>query len=165
MPPGASPYPCRLYNTRTSKRVAWITNTVAGITFPADVGVAWRCQADQPSAAQAAQGVWFEVVATNAGPYVARNVAVEIAWPTGLCVRAASATAGSYYAGRWSLPALADGSVATLRVDTVVWRSESGGASNRAWVAASDKPDLVATNDEAFCAIRLPATATRLLVE
>lgn len=164
-PPEESPAPCMLINTRTAVRVAWITNAVKGITFPADVGLAWRCQSGHPTAGQAAQGVWFEVVATNAGPYTARDVAVDVAWPTGLCVRASAATVGSYEAGRWSLPALADGGAATLRVDAVVWRMQAGWATNRAWVSASDKPDAVASNNEALCEVWLPATATRLLIE
>jgi hypothetical protein len=55
VPPEASPAPCLLINTRTAKRITWLTNTVAGITFPADLGVTWRCETNLPSASQAAR--------------------------------------------------------------------------------------------------------------
>lgn len=165
VPPEASPVPCRLLNTRAAMRVAWITNTVAGITFPADLGLTWRCATNAPTDAVAATGLWFEVVATNAGPYTARDVAVDIAWTSGLRVRTGVASVGSYDAGRWSLPAIEDGDVATLRVDAVVWRSNVQWGTNRAWVSSSDKPDAVASNSEAACAVRLPSTATRVLIQ
>jgi hypothetical protein len=66
---------------------------------------------------------------------------------------------------RWTLPALNDGGVATLRVDTVVWLSESGWGTNRASVTASDKPDGNSANNSAEGAVYLPATATRLMIE
>jgi hypothetical protein len=165
VPPEASPSPCLLINTRTAKRISWITNTVAGITFPADVGIGWRCETNAPSAGQAARGLWFEVVATNAGPYAARDLAIDIEWPSGLRVRGGAATHGSFTSNRWSLPSIEDGGVATLRVDTVVWRAACGWGTNRASVAASDKPDAVASNNTAACVSFLPETATRVWVE
>ena len=165
VPPEDSPAPCLMSNTRTSRRVAWLTNTVSGITFPADVGVTWRCETSRPSGSQAANGLWFEVVATNAGPYVARGLALDLAWPSGLRVCGSAASQGAFAANRWSLPALVDGGVATLRVDTVVWRTAGGWGTNRVTVAASDKPDEVSSNNSATCELYLPATATRLLVK
>lgn len=164
VPPEASPAPCLLHCTRAAKRIAWITNTVAGITFPADIGVAWRCETNAPPAQVAAAGLWFEVVASNAGPYVARDVAIDLAWADGIQPRGGSASGGTFLTNRWSLPALDDGSAATLRVDTVVWRSAAGWGTNRVSVTASDKPDTVASNNTATCEVYLPATATRLLV-
>lgn len=165
VPTNATPSPCLLINTRTSKSVAWITNTVSGITFPADVGVAWRCETNRPSAGCAATGVWFEVVACNAGPYVARDVAVDLAWATGVRVGGGEASQGSFATNRWFLPELADGGAATLRVDAVVWRAAGGWGTNTAAVTASDKPDPVASNNTAACESWLPATATRLMVQ
>jgi hypothetical protein len=165
VPPEASPAPCVMLNTRTVKRIAWITNTVAGITFPADVGVAWRCETNRLTATCAATGVWFEVVATNAGPYVARNVAVDLAWPAGIRQTGYASTLGTFETNRWTLPALNDGGAATLRVDAVVWRAAGGWGTNTAAVTASDKPDPVASNNAAACEIWLPATATRLMVQ
>lgn len=165
VPPEDSPAPCLMINTRIAARVAWITNTVAGLTFPADIGVAWRFETNQPSARQAADGLWFEAVASNAGPYTARDLTLEIAWAEGVRVRAASATTGAYASGRWSVPCLEDGGAATLRVDAAVWRAESGWGSNRVAVTASDKPDGVSSNNTAWAVFYLPATATRLLVQ
>lgn len=165
VPPEASPAPCLMLNTRTSKRVAWITNTVSGITFPADVGVAWRCETNRPSGSQAAGGLWFEVIATNAGPYIARDLTLDLTWCSGVRVCGVAASQGSFVTNRWSLPALEDGSVATLRVDTVVWRATGGWGTNRVSVTSSDKPDDVSSNNTATCEVDLPSTATRLMIE
>ena len=165
VPPEDSPAPCLMANTRTSKRVAWITNTVSGITFPADVGVTWRCETNRPSGSQAANGLWFEVIATNAGPYVARDLAIDVAWASGIRVCGDTASQGAFVTNRWSLPSLDDGGVATLRVDTVVWRAYGGWGTNRVSVAAADKPDEVSSNNSATCEVYLPSTATRLLIE
>ncbi len=164
-PPAESNAPCLMLNTRTSKRVAWLTNAVTGITFPADVGVAWRCETNTPSGRKAAEGLWFEVVVTNAGPYTARGLALDLAWPVGVRPLNSSASQGSFVTNRWSLPSLADGGAATLRVDTVVWRSAAGWGTNRVSVASSDKPDGVSSNNAASCAVWLPSTATRLMIE
>ncbi len=96
-PPGEppAPIPCRMINTRVSQRIAWLTNTVAGITFPADVGVTFRCETNQPSGSAAAAGLWFEVVATNAGPYTARGLAVDLEWQTGIRLCGYAATRGT----------------------------------------------------------------------
>ncbi len=165
VPPEASPAPCIMVNTRVSQRISWITNTVAGITFPADIGVAWRCETNLPSASKAAEGLWFEVIVTNAGPYTARDLAFDITWPSGVRQRTCTASQGTCATNRWSLPALADGGTATLRVDTVVWRSNAGWGTNRVSVTGSDKPDNVTTNNSDACAVFLPATATRFMVE
>ena len=161
----ASPAPCLMVNTRISKRVDWITNTVVGITFPADVGVAWRCETNEPSARKAAAGLWFEVVATNAGPYTARDLAIDLSWHGGIRLCGSAATCGTFETNRWSLPSLEDGGAATLRVDAVVWRSTGEWGTNRVSVISSDKPDDVASNNSAVGVVFLPATATRLLVE
>ena len=165
VPLEAAPAPCVMLNTRTVKRIAWITNTVAGITFPADVGVAWRCATNRPSAACAATGLWFEVVATNAGPYAARDVAVDLAWAAGLRPGGSAASQGSLVTNRWLLPVLPDGGAATLRVDAVVWRASAGWGTNAAAVTASDKPDPAASNNTSACVLFLPETATRLMVK
>jgi len=165
VPPEASPAPCRMFNSRTAKRIAWITNAVSGITFPADVGVSWRCATNRPSAKQAADGVCFKVVATNAGPYTARDVAIDVSWAKGVRVRDCEASCGTFAANRWSLPALEDGGAATLRVDVVVWRAAGGWATNVAAVSASDKPDGVASNNAASCEVYLPETATRFMAK
>lgn len=163
--PEESPAPCLMLNTRTSKRIVWITNTVVGLTFPADVGVAWRCETNQPTARKAADGLWFEVIATNAGPYTARDLTLDLSWPSGIHLRGSAATQGTLVTNRWSLPSLADGGAATLRVDTVVWRSTGEWGTNRVTVTSSDKPDGVASNNSALGVIFLPATATQLLVK
>jgi len=152
-------------NTRTAKRVAWITNTVSGITFPADLGVSWLCETNFPSVTQASTGLWFGVVAANAGPYTARDLALDLTWPPGVRVRGSAATQGTFATNRWSLPALGDGAAATLRVDTVVWRTAAGWGTNRVEVMGSDKPDGVTTNNAATCAVFLPETATRFMVQ
>ena len=162
---GASPVPCLMINARTSRRVAWLTNTVAGLSFPADIGVAMRCETNRPTARSAAEGLWFEVVATNAGPYTAREVVIDLMWNNGIRLRDSMVTYGSFTTNRWILPALVDGGAATLRVDTVVWSSASLWVTNRASVALSDKPDKVTSNNTATCALWLPSTATRLLVD
>ena len=138
---------------------------MSGITFPADVGVAWRCETNWPSGRQAANGLWFEVIATNAGPYVARGLAIDLEWAGGIRVCGSAASSGAFVTNRWSLPSLDDGGVATLRVDTVVWRAAGGWGTNRASVTASDKPDDVSSNNSTTCEVCLPATATRLLIE
>jgi len=165
VPPEASPSPCLLYGTRVARRIAWLTNTVAGLDFPADLGVSWRVATNAPDAGLASTGLWFEVVASNAGPYTARDVAVELGWGPGVRVCGAVPSLGAYETNRWSLPALEDGGAATLRVDAVVWRAAAGWATNRASVAASDKPDGAASNNAAECELYLPETATRLLVQ
>lgn len=160
-----APLPCRMINTRVSQRIAWLTNTVTGITFPADVGVVFLCETNRPSGSAAADGLRFEVIATNAGPYTARNLALDLAWHTGLRPCGFTATQGSFVTNRWSLPSLEDGGCATLRVDAVVWRAAGGWGTNRVSITASDKPDEVASNDTARCVVFLPATATLLRVE
>ena len=159
-----SPAPCVMVNTRTAKRVEWITNTVQGVTFPADIGVSWRCETSQPSAQQAANGIWFEVVASNAGPYTARDLALDLTWHSGVRLLGSSASHGTFTTNRWSLPALEDGGAATLRVDTAVWRMTGTWGTNRVSVTQSDKPDDVSSNNSAACAVFLPATATLLMV-
>ena len=165
VPEEESPSPCLLINTRTSKSVAWITNTVPGITFPADVGVAWRCATNRPAAGCASTGLWFEVVATNAGPFVARNVAIDVSWAVGVRPAEHASSLGTFETNRWWLPALNDGGAATLRVDAVVWRAAAGWGTNTASVTASDKPDPAVSNNAAACEIYLPATATRFMIE
>ena len=165
IPPEDSPVPCVMINTRTAARVAWITNTVAGMTFPADIGVSWRCETNQPSARQAAGGFWFEVVASNAGPYTARGLALDLTWGNGIRIFAESATDGTCVSNRWSIPLLADGNAATLRVDAVVWRATGGWVSNRVDVTASETPDTALSNNTSEAVLYLPATATLLLVQ
>ncbi len=165
VPPEASPVPCLLINTRTSKRIDWLTNTVKGLTFPADIGVAWRWETNAPPGSKAAEGLWFEVVVTNSGPYTARGLALDLTWPAGVRICGSAASQGGFATNRWSLPSLEDGAAATLRVDTVVWRSTSAWVTNVVAVAASDKPDGVSSNNSATCAVFLPATALRLLIQ
>ncbi|MEI7903263.1 MAG: DUF11 domain-containing protein [bacterium] len=163
-PPGATNTPGLMVNTRTSKCIDWITNTVTGITFPADIGVAWRCETNQPTGHQAAEGVWLEVIVTNAGPYTARDLALDITWPSGVRLLSSLASQGAFVTNRWSLASLEDGCAATLRVDTAVWRAAAGWGTNRVSVTASDKPDGVSSNNAASCAMLLPATATLLIM-
>ena len=160
VPPEDSPAPCLLICSRTSQRVQWITNQVSGMTFPADLGISWVCQTNHPSATQAASGLRFDIIASNAGPYTARNIAIDVTWPLGLHINASSATQGSFETNRWSLPLLHDGGVATLRVDTVVWNMSGTWGTNTAVIHASDKPDKNTSNNAAECPIFLPATAT-----
>jgi hypothetical protein len=164
-PPEASPAPCAMINTRTSKRIDWLTNTVKGVTFPADIGVAWRCETNAPPGRKAAEGLWFEVVVTNRGPYTARELAFDLTWPFGVRICGSAASQGVFATNRWSLPSLEDGGTATLRVDAVVWRSTSAWGTNVVAVAASDKPDGVSSNNCAACAVFLPATALRLFIQ
>jgi len=160
VPPEDSPAPCLLICSRTAQRVQWITNQISGMTFPADLGLSWRCQTNHPSATQAANGLWFDIIATNAGPYTARNVAIDLTWPRGLHINASSATQGSFETNRWSIPLLHDGGVATLRVDTVVWNMSATWGTNTAVIYASDKPDSNTGNNASALPIFLPATAT-----
>ncbi len=160
VPPEDSPAPCLLICSRTSQRIQWITNQVTGITFPADLGLSWRCQTNHPSATQAASGLWFDIIATNAGPYTARNLSIDLTWAGGLHINASSATLGSLETNRWSIPVLGDGGVATLRVDTVVWNMSGYWGTNTAILTASDKPDNNTSNNAAGLPIFLPATAT-----
>lgn len=160
-----APVPCWMINTRVSQRIAWITNTVNGIAFPADIGLALSAETNQPSGRQAADGFWLEAVATNAGPYTARDVAIDFTWQTGIRICGSTTTLGTFVTNRWSIPCLVDGGAATLRVDTVVWRTASGWGTNRVSLSASDKPDTVTSNNTAQCAVLLPATATLLLIK
>jgi Domain of unknown function DUF11 len=158
--PANSPAPCLLACSRTSQRIAWLTNTVAGLTFPADLGLSWLCQTNHPSAAQAASGLWFDLVVTNVGPYTARDIAIDLAWPSGLHICDYSATQGLVATNRWSIPALGDGSSATLHINTVVWNATPYWGTNNATIVTSDKPDRQTENNTATCPIYLPATAT-----
>lgn len=160
VPPEDSPAPCLLICSRTAQRIQWITNTVSGMTFPADLGLSWRCQTNHPTATQAASGLWFDIIATNAGPYTARNVAIDVAWAGGIHINASSTSQGSFETNRWSIPVLNDGGVATLRVDTVVWNMSGYWGTNTAVISASDKPDNNTVNNVAECPIFLPSTAT-----
>lgn len=165
VPPEDSPAPCLMVNTRTAVRLAWITNAVPGLAFPADIGLAWRCATNAPSGAVAATGLWFEVVASNAGPYTARGVAVDLDWPLGVRPLGYAASSGGVASNRWTLPELADGGAATLRVDAVVHRLSSAWATNRAAVVASDKPDGNSADNAAELPLLLPVTATLLLIQ
>jgi hypothetical protein len=104
------------------------------------------------------------VIVTNAGPYTARDVALDLTWAPGVRPLGSAASLGAFVTNRWSLPALEDGGAATLRVDTVVWRSAAGWGTNNVNVAGSDKPDNVSSNNTASCAVFLPATATLLMI-
>lgn len=163
MPLASSPMPCQLACSRTSQRIQWITNQVAGLTFPADLSVSWNCQTNHPSADQATRGLWFELIATNAGPYTARNVSIDLTWPTGIHITTLTATHGSLTTNRWSIPAIGDGSAATLRVDTVVWNATGHWATNAATITASDKPDSNTSNNISECPIFLPCTTATLI--
>ena len=165
VPQEESPAPCMMSNTRTAKRVAWLTNVVDGITFPADIGLVWRCETNRPSAERAAKGLWFEVVVANAGPYTARDVSIGLTWHSGIRLCGGTATHGIWTTNGWVVSALADGAAATLRVDTVVWRSNGQWGTHTASVVHSDKPDTVTSNNSAPCTVYLPSTATRLLVD
>ncbi len=163
VPPEDSPAPCLLICSRTSQRITWLTNKVVGLTFPADLGLSWSCQTNQPTRDQALSNVWFDIVLTNAGPYAARNVAVDLEWTTGVLVRGSSATHGLLVTNQWSIPVIGDGSAATLRVDTVLWTGESHWGTNRAVIVASDKPDGSSSNNSSTLPIFLPATTSTLI--
>lgn len=165
VPPEESPSPCMMVNTRTAVHLAWITNVVPDLAFPADLGLAWRCATNAPPAAVAATGVWFEVAISNAGPYTARGVAVDFAWPVGVRPFRYAPSCGAVSSNRWTLSELEDGGAATLRVDTVVRRLAAAWATNRATIVASDKPDEAPANDAAELPLLLPATATLLMVQ
>jgi hypothetical protein len=163
VPPEDSPAPCLLICSRTAQRVQWITNTVSGMTFPADIGISWVCQTNQPTRDQALSNVWFDIVLTNAGPYTARNVAVDLEWTDGVLVKGSSATQGMLVTNRWSIPVIGDGSAATLRVDTILWTAASHWGTNRAVIVASDKPDESSSNNASDLPIFLPATTSTLI--
>lgn len=163
VPPEASPAPCLLLCSRTSQRIAWLTNTVAGLTFPADLGLSWRCQTNHPSRELALSGVWFDIILTNAGPYTARAVAVDLEWAEGVLVKGSSATHGALSTNQWQVPLLGDGCAATLRVDTVLWTGTSHWVTNRAVIVASDKPDGNPADNEAEMPVFLPATASTVI--
>ncbi len=165
VPPEASPEPCVMANTRTVARIGWITNTVPELTFPADVGLAWRGATNMLTVSQAVTGLWFEVVASNAGPYTARDLAITCTWPPGLQLAGVSVSRGTWTTNRWTLPFIEDGMAATLRVDTVVWRAAAGWGTNHAVIAQADKPDDQPGNNTAALGIWLPQTAMQLMVQ
>ena len=158
-----SPSPCQLFCSRVSQRLDWLTNTLAGLTFPADLGLSWRVPTNQPSREQALNGFWMDVILTNAGPYAARTISVNLEWVEGLLIKGSSASHGIFTTNGWSLPLLQDGSCATLHVETVVWTGTSHWATNRAMIVASDKPDENTANNEALQALLLPATQSTVI--
>ncbi len=160
--PTNQPLPCAFFSSRVSKRVAWLTNVVQGLTFPADVGLAW--QGGGALGGRAAEGVAFTLLVTNRGPYTARSLGVDVTWGTGLHVRSVMPSTGSYTpaTGRWTLPVLADGEGAALVATAVVWRATAVAGTNCAAVAVSDKPDDVASNNTACVGFNAPPTATVL---
>ncbi len=117
----------------------------------------------QPTRDPAISNVWFDIVLTNAGPYTARNVAVDLEWIEGILVRGSSATQGMLETNRWSISEINDGSAATLRVDTVLWTGASHWGTNRAVIVASDKPDGSSSNNTSDLPIFLPATTSTLI--
>jgi hypothetical protein len=162
-PPEASPQPCLLICSRTSQRLAWITNTL-GLTFPADLGLSWRVPTNQPSRDQALNGFWMDLVLTNAGPYAARNVSVDLEWPEGIIIKGNSATHGVLTTNQWMLPLLQDGSCATLHLETVVWTGASHWVTNRAVITAADKPDGNIVNNQASVSLLLPQTMSTVIL-
>jgi len=162
--PQESPQPCLLICSRVSQRLAWLTNTVKGLTFPADLGLSWNCLTNQPSREQALNGFWMDVILTNAGPYAARNVTVDLEWGEGVLIKGSSASHGTFTTNSWSLPLIQDGSCATLHVETVLWTDRSHWITNRAVIVASDKPDENTANNEALQALLLPATKSTVIL-
>jgi len=162
--PTNRPLPCKFFISRTSQRLAWITNAVPGLIFPADVGLAWNGGGDL--GAQAGQGVTFTLLATNQGPYTVRDLGVDVTWDTRLRVRSVTPSAGTYApdTGRWHVPELADGSGAALAAECVVWQPDAVIGTNCAAVAAADKPDEAAANNTACVVFSAPPTSTVLLL-
>jgi hypothetical protein len=105
----------------------------------------------------------MEVILTNVGPYVARNVAVDLEWAEGLLIKGSSASHGIFTTNGWSLPLLQDGQCATLHVEAGVWTGVSHWGTNRAVIVSSDKPDENAANNEALQALLLPATQSTVI--
>jgi hypothetical protein len=159
-----SPSPCFLICSRTSQRLAWLTNTIPGLTFPSDLGLSWRVPTNQPTLDQALNGFWMEVILTNAGPYSARNVTVDLEWAEGLLIKGSSASHGTLMTNQWSLPLLQDGCCATLHVESVVWTDKSRWSTNRAVITAADKPDENIANNEASMSLLLPATKSTIIL-
>ena len=159
-----SPAPCFLICSRVSQRLDWLTNTIPGLTFPADLGLSWRIPTNQPSREQALNGFWMDVILTNAGPYAARNVSVDLEWAEGFLIKGSSATHGVLTTNHWSLPLLQDGQCATLHVETVIWTAKSHWATNRAVITTSDKPDENTANNEAFVSLLLPLTMSTVIL-
>jgi Domain of unknown function DUF11 len=159
-----SPAPCLLICSRTSQRLAWITNTLSGLTFPADLGLSWRVPTNQPTRDQALNGFWMDVILTNAGPYSARNLTVDLEWAEGLLIKGSSASQGTFTTNGWSVPRLQDGCCATLHVESVVWTGISHWITNRAVITAADKPDEHIGNNEASVSLLLPQTMSTVIL-
>jgi hypothetical protein len=159
-----SPAPCQLRCSRVSQRLDWLTNTIQGLTFPADLGLSWRIPTNQPSREQALNGFWMDVILTNAGPYATRNVSVDLEWAEGFLIKGSSATHGVLTTNHWSLPLLQDGQCATLHVETVIWTGASHWTTNRAVLTISDKPDANTANNEAFVSLLLPQTMSTVIL-
>jgi len=164
VPPETSPQPCLLICSRVSQRLDWLTNTVPGLSFPADLGLAWRVPTNQPSRDEALNGFWMDVLLTNTGPYYARNVTVDLEWAEGVLIKGSSASHGTFTTNSWTLPLIQDGSCATLHVETVVWTDKSRWATNRAVIAVADKPDENTANNEASQPLLLPQTMSTVIL-
>jgi len=162
--PLESPQPCLLICSRVSQRLDWLTNTVPGLTFPADLGLAWRVPTNQPSRDEALNGFWMDVLLTNTGPYSARNVTVDLEWAEGVLIKGSSASHGTFTTNSWTLPLIQDGSCATLHVETVVWTDKSRWVTNRAVIAVADKPDETTANNEASQPLLLPQTMSTVIL-
>lgn len=162
--PQESPQPCLLICSRVSQRLAWLTNTVKGLTFPADLGLSWNCLTNQPSREQASNGFWMDVILTNAGPYSARNVTVDLEWAEEVLIKGSSTSHGTFTTNSWSLPLIQDGSCATLHVETVLWTDRSRWITNRAVIVAVDKPDENSANNEASQPLLLPQTMSTVIL-
>ena len=111
------------------------------------------------------QTIVFTTTLSNAGPSNATNIQVRDLLPAGLTLQSSNPSVGSYNAtnGIWTLPTLATGSNATLRLTAVVNTVDP--ATSTAEVIAVDQPDPnsrpgnndPAEDDQASVTITVPA--------
>lgn len=162
--PQAWHQPCAFYVSRIAPQISWITNVIAGISFPADVGLSWH--ASSTATWDVARGVTYTLTVTNRGPYIARDISIELAWVDGLRLLSVQPTTGVYDAvvHHWNLPTLSDGGGTELVVQAAAWRHTALLGTNLATVIACDKPDPSPADNMARFEVRVASTATLLLV-
>lgn len=159
--PTNDPLPCKFFVSRVSQRIAWLTNVVQGLTFPADVGLAWT---GGTPGENSGDGITFTLLVTNCGPYTVHDLGIDVSWSTALRVRNITPSAGTYASatGRWTLPELADGNSATLHLEGIIWCAIAVSGTNYATIIVADKPDEIPSNNTACVVFTRQPTATLL---
>lgn len=99
----------------------------------------------------------YIVTVVNRGPGAATNVVVTDTVPASLTLDSVQATAGAYAAPTWTIPTLAQGDSAMLRVSVHVPAALSGQtATNRARRTSQTQTDTIAANDSASATVTVP---------